>query len=457
MDIIIREPFDTFFEYQLEMVNCTTRFRAANCCRQSGKDFTFSGDIVRQAFALPGSGHMIAAPSERQSLDTLEKCKQWAEAFKLVIEDEIDEPVSVGLNSKTIRLSNGSHIRAVPGRPDTVRGFTGSVWLTEVAFFEDPFKTWAAIAPTITNPMGGRKTATIWSTPNGQDAFFYPIFRDAALGKQQTWTTFTNDIYKVNEAWKKRGRGVDIDELRRMINSPEMWAQEYECKFIDRSSILFTYDLIRKVTHHEASINLPAGFLESRDKQCFVGVDIGRKHDLTCIYVLEKVGDIFWTRGITRLRNMPFSEQRDILRYILRSRSVVRCFIDKTGVGAQLAEEMEQEFGTWKVECCAITLAFKNAIFMRLRVGFDDKLLRILGDRLLIESLHSMQQEVSRAGNIRLAAARTEDGHADDAFALALAYEASNDDNASCAAESPRGNALRLSSNKYAQCRNMMI
>lgn len=427
MNIIVREPFDTFFEYQLEMVNCTARFRAANCCRQSGKDFTFSGDIVRQAFALPGSGHMIAAPSERQSLDTLEKCKQWAEAFKLVIEDEIDEPVSVGINSKTIRLSNGSHIRAVPGRPDTVRGFTGSVWLTEVAFFEDPFKTWAAIAPTITNPMGGRKTATIWSTPNGQDAFFYPIFRDAALGKQQTWTTFTNDIYKVNEAWKKRGRGVDIGELRRMINNPEMWAQEYECKFIDRSSILFTYDSIHKVTHAEASVNLPAGFLDARDKQCFVGVDIGRKHDLTCIYILEKVGDIFWTRGITRLRNMPFSEQREILRNILRSRSVVRCFIDKTGIGAQLAEEMEQEFGSWKVEGCTITLAFKNAIFMRLRVGFEDKLLRIPADRHLVESLHSMQQEVSRAGNIRLAAARTEDGHADDAFALALAYEASNE------------------------------
>ena len=46
----------------------------------------------------------------------------------------------------------------MPGRPDTVRGKSANVILTEFDFFDDPLATWRAILPSITNPLrGGEK------------------------------------------------------------------------------------------------------------------------------------------------------------------------------------------------------------------------------------------------------------------------------------------------------------
>jgi hypothetical protein len=54
------------------------------------------------------------------------------------------------------------------GRPDTVRGYSANVLLTEFAFFEDPAATWRAIVPAVTNPMrGGVKKVRLITTPNG--------------------------------------------------------------------------------------------------------------------------------------------------------------------------------------------------------------------------------------------------------------------------------------------------
>ena len=72
------------------------------------------------------------------------------------------------LKSATITFPHGSRVIAVPGRPDTVRGYSANVLLTEFAFFEQPDLTWRAILPSITNPMrGGVKKVRLITTPNG--------------------------------------------------------------------------------------------------------------------------------------------------------------------------------------------------------------------------------------------------------------------------------------------------
>ena len=40
-----------------------------------------------------------------------------------------------------------------------------------------------------------------------------------------------------------------------------------------------------------------------------MGVDIGRRHDLFVIAVLEKVGDVLWTREIVERKGATFAEQ----------------------------------------------------------------------------------------------------------------------------------------------------
>ena len=80
---------------------------------------------------------------------------------------ERDAPGAL-MKSSTIIFENGSRIIAVPGKPDTVRGFSADIWMDEFAFFEDPAATWKAILPSISNPLKGLKTAFLTSTPNGK-------------------------------------------------------------------------------------------------------------------------------------------------------------------------------------------------------------------------------------------------------------------------------------------------
>lgn len=105
-------------------------------------------------------------------MESLSKCKEWAEAFSIALaaeEIERQDGPNTLLKSGSITFANGSRILAVPGRPDTVRGFSANLVLTEFAFFEDPDATWRAVLPSITNPLrGGEKKVRLITTPNGK-------------------------------------------------------------------------------------------------------------------------------------------------------------------------------------------------------------------------------------------------------------------------------------------------
>jgi phage FluMu gp28-like protein len=126
MGKLLETPLDLLFPYQLRWVQDGARFKLGCWSRQTGKDFSTAAEMVRDCIVREGSTWMIAAPSERQAIESMAKCKEWAEAFEFIIEQEVEErdgPNTL-LKSSEIQFGNGSRILAVPGRPDTVRGFS---------------------------------------------------------------------------------------------------------------------------------------------------------------------------------------------------------------------------------------------------------------------------------------------------------------------------------------------
>ena len=185
---LITTPLDLLLPYQAQWVADESRFKAGIWSRQSGKDFSTAAEAVRDAMIRPKTTWMIAAPSERQAMESLSKCKEWAEAFSVALaaeEIERQDGPNTLLKSGSITFDNGSRILAVPGRPDTVRGFSANLVLTEFAFFEDPDATWRAVLPSITNPLrGGEKKVRLITTPNGKTgrgARTYKIINDNLL------------------------------------------------------------------------------------------------------------------------------------------------------------------------------------------------------------------------------------------------------------------------------------
>jgi phage FluMu gp28-like protein len=131
-------PLDILLPYQRRWSDDKARFKYALQARQTGKDFASAAegicDCYWQEVNKDKTIWLIAAPSERQSLESLDKWKDWARAFKLEIaaaEIERENPRNSEslISRSTIVFPNGSRVIAVPGRPDTVRGFSANVLL----------------------------------------------------------------------------------------------------------------------------------------------------------------------------------------------------------------------------------------------------------------------------------------------------------------------------------------
>jgi phage FluMu gp28-like protein len=434
----MNSPLDILLPYQRRWVDDSARFKLGLWSRQTGKDFSSAAEIARDMQAKAKRPWMIAAPSERQSLESLAKVKEWIEAFNLAIEFEGIEREHEGalMKSAEILLGNGSRIIAVPGKPDTVRGFSANLLLTEFAFFDDPDATWKAVLPSITNSLrGGEKSVRIISTPNGKTGRgkrFYEIVRDNLLEpkteRKQQWSVHKITIHEA----VKNGLPVDIDELREAMDDAEAFAQEFECEFLDGSSTLLPYDLIALAESHEASMSQSADFWQQRTRKLVCGVDFGRVNDPTVCWTLEEVGDVWVTREVLTLKGMSSPEQQEILS--IRFKAAQKVCFDYTGPGIGLGDYLAKEHGKWepdghsfgKIELCTFTAGFKREIFPKLRRAFEAPVqIRIPVNVEVREDLHAMQAVV-RNGEYSYSAPRTAEGHSDRCTALALAKRATS-------------------------------
>lgn len=434
---VVTSPLDLLLPYQKRWADDDARWKIGLMARQVGKDFGSGAEGIRDCYAAElrkeKTTWIIAAPSERQALESFEKWKEWAEAFKVSIADLVidRETPEALLKSATMTFPHGTRVIAVPGRPDTVRGFSANLLLTEFAFFEDPDRTWRAVLPSITNPLrGGAKKVRLISTPNGQSNKFHDLWVKNHGVPGAKWST-----HKVTIADAvAQGLPVDIEELRAALDDPEGWAQEFECEFLDTASVLLPYELIAPCENPQAAEAQPAGYWlgNPRDAEpLYLGIDFGRKRDLTVCWTLAKVGGVFsLTKEVLCLEKMSTDSQLEVLRP--RIRRARRVSFDYTGPGIGLGDLLVREFGEYdeakhlfgKVELCTFTQALKLEIFPKLRMAFDQRLIGIPASRVLREDLHSVNRIITPSGNVTYKAPHTADGHADRCTALALAVRA---------------------------------
>lgn len=421
-------PLHKLLPYQRAWYEDGSRFLAGVWSRQTGKSFATAAIVAASMIAGAHTMWMIAAPSERQSHEALEKVKQWLRAFECAFSDELEELDGMENKAGAVRLSNGSRCIAVPGKPDTVRGMSANVWLDEFAFFEDPDATWKAILPSITNPLrGGEKRVILTSTPNGKAGRgkrFFDICSSGDGGGKMRWS-----IHRVplRDAIAD-GLPVDYETLAAAIGDPLAVRQELDAEFVDTQSQLLPTEMILRAESTEATLRPAADvFIGGRDLR--VGVDVGRVSDPTVIWTAERLGDVLYTREVLVLVGMSHADQLSMIR--ARVAAATRCCMDYTGMGIGMGDMLVREFGEYKpeahkfgrVELCTFSAALKREIFPKLREAMEGCRLRIPADPALRTDLSAMQQ-VCSGGQFSYEAPRTKDGHSDRCTAAALCVRA---------------------------------
>ena len=237
-----------------------------------------------------------------------------------------------------------------------------------------------------------------------------------------------------------------LQSLRDGCPDEETWQQEFLCQPGEDESAFLSYDLIASCQYHpgekwemeglstganrdnreSASFPSPLPLLSPviTSGPLYIGVDIGRLHDLTVIWVAEKSGASLCTRKIICLEKQTFEAQEAVLYPLLALPNMRRCCIDQTGLGCQFVERAKKKFNRYRVEGLTFTAELKDRLAYKLRCAFEDKSIRIPDDRVLAADLHSIRKTVTDSGNVRFEGERTRDGHADRFWAACAAVEA---------------------------------
>lgn len=403
------------YAYQQKWLRDPARFKLGMFARQTGKTFTTTLEVTDDCFEKIADGNrtrwVILSRGERQAREAMEEgVKRHCAAYNIGF-DSIDSEFQGDegtYKQLEVVLPNNTRITALPANPDTARGFSANVFLDEFAFHADSRKIWGALFPVISNGYKIRVT----STPNGKGNKFY----DLASGTDTTWSRHLVDIYRA----VADGLPRDIEELRAGLNDPDMWAQEYELQWLDEASAWLSFDLINSV---ESDM---AGLPELYDGgDCYVGVDIGRRNDLFVIWVLERVGDVLWTREIIAKKRISFAAQDELLHQVMTDYRVRRLKMDQTGMGEKPVEDAQRRYGASRVEGVLFTGAAKHHLATVGKQTFEDRGIRIpMGDLALRGDLHKLKKVASPTGAPRFIAESDDSGHADRAWAGFLAIDA---------------------------------
>jgi len=404
--------------YQKNWIKDKSRFKIGMFARQTGKTFTTTLEIVDDCFLMESQGKrtrwVILSRGERQSKEAMEEVKKHCQAYQFAIsffESDYRTDSTLYKQLEAI-LPGGSRIIALPANPDTARGFSGNVFLDEFAFHQDSRKIWSALFPVISAGYKLRVT----STPNGKSNKFY----DLMTMQEGQWARHVIDIHQAVADGLQR----DVDELKMNLNDADAWAQEYELKWLDEANAWLSFDLINSVEHEYANLEHYQG------QPVYIGNDIARRNDLWVAWVLEPVGDVFWTREIIVKQRISFAEQDAILDGLFQKYPVARCVMDQTGMGEKPVEDAQKRHGRYRVEGMTFTPASKLLLATIAKQCFEDKRIRIpLGDNALRTDLHSLKKLDTPTGTPRFVADES-DGHADRAWACFLAlYAAQNPSN----------------------------
>lgn len=216
--------------WQVRLLRSSARRVLLNCSRQAGKSTMAATLAVHTAVYEADSLVLLLSPSLRQSQELFKKA--------LAAYEGIGGPVpSTTQSALRLELENGSRIVSLPGKQDTVRGFSGVRLLIVDEASRVSGDLYFAIRPMLA-VSGGRLLAL--STPFGTRGWWYEAWRS-----DEPW-----ERYEVPASQCPRITPEFLAEERRAMG--EWWfAQEYECQFLDAETQPFGREDIERAFEEE--------------------------------------------------------------------------------------------------------------------------------------------------------------------------------------------------------------
>jgi hypothetical protein len=204
-----------------------------NCHRQWGKSQISSFLCLHRAIFYPRSLCLLVAPSLRQSSENFRKV---LDALNLGARPDLEEDTKLSL-----KLSNQSRIIALPGSQRTIRGFSAPdlIVIDEDAQAED--ELFEAVYPMLTSNPAGRMILA--STPWLKGGHFHKLWTEEGAGWQKI---------RIRASENTRLDPAMLEEARLQL-SPQAYARDFECEFVEAEGQIFSSDLFKSLVNHNIS------------------------------------------------------------------------------------------------------------------------------------------------------------------------------------------------------------
>lgn len=387
---------DRMYGYQRKFFMDESRYRVCLKSRQIGFSFLVGFEVLYGALSRDKNQIVISA-SQDQSDIVRGYCINWCEHLGI-------EYLESG---NSLILPGGKSAYFLPCNPRTVQGYSGDLYLDEFAWHLKSRQMWQTAVPITTQ---GDHRLTVTSTPYTEHDMFGEL-----ITRPEKYVRFSRHTVTIHDA-KADGLNVNIEDLLELFDE-FTFAQAYECKFFADELSLLSPDEVRDAFDDTAMSYTDSSWVNG-------GVDIGRYRDLTAIilaeqYLVEKE-KLVAIRHMDTLSKMAFEAQKMHLSCLFESWKIRRMAIDATGIGANIAEDMQRIF-PGKAQPVHFTREKKEEMALGVKKLFQSRRMRIPNNRDLVVQLHAIKRKPTERGFTYDADRNEQIKHADLFWALALA------------------------------------
>lgn len=480
---VTAKHLDYFLPDQVKWITCDEQIALWEKSRRIGASYVEAYRSVERRVRLK-THHYFSSADLTAAKEFIDYCAMWAKVFNVVAKNlgEVVIDEADGVKAFVLEFENGARVVAGSSNPKFFRSKGGDATLDEFAFHQHGWELYKAAYATAI--LWGHQLR-IMSTHNGEGSYFNALvglgrkYMEAKAapegGKLDDFTgprihvQTTTFRQAVDQGLAEKVAGVRVPKAGEPLDEATIvrratYIKSVESGYTDQAqrdeelgclpnsdhSAYLSYELIRAAETDNLKLLADVAELSGTN---YAGFDVGRRHDLSVLWVCEKVGDTYATRMLRVLDRQSFAVQAGVLNALMQNRAVKRLCIDETGLGMQLAEQAKERWGS-RVEGVTLSGPTKAALGAAFKDLFEDRRIRIpkqvdwdaptmpgligaveRGMKLnrgrredwLREDLHKTRKTTTAAGNVRLVAEDNVDGHADAFWAGALMREAADE------------------------------
>jgi len=400
--------------------------------RRIGLTWALASYAVLKAAAQKSAGGMNAwymGYDQEMAREFIDVCAMWARAFGMAAE-AVDEEVLDGDGEKVqafrLKFASGFKIVALPSVPRALRGKQGLVIIDEAAFHA---KLTEVLKAAIALLMWGGQVVVV-STHDGVANPFNLLIDDIKAKRRKGETLrITFDDAIASGLYERVRMTAEVNG--RPIASKEEWIsdirdtygedaeEELDCVPKQGSGSWLDIAALGACEHGDAGKpELYTGGL------FYMGRDVARRRDLSVIHGFEEVGDVLWMRDRWIGRAATFREQDIAFKGIWNTRRVVSAWVDQTGMGEKVVEDLQWDLGEERIHGELLTGPSRLDLATAFKERVEACRIRIPPLPEIRTDYRAIKKQGSVGGTIRI----VDDGevHADEFWATALACRAAD-------------------------------